>query len=764
MRRTIQVVVVAAAVLALQVILPRVFSVVLWYHLGYFIVSLALLGGALGAWSASRRREREIAADPDVDVAATAAAIVVALALVLRLPLDPGAPMHEFGPAALVFVMAAALCTPFFFAGRFVATLLAQSDAKTATLYAASFVGSGIGGLGAFLLLSTCGAPRALGLVALAPLACLPARAARGPWSFALVLAAAAALAPDMLFPMESRKHFPRIEPSQVHERVWNALSRVTFYDNPQRHGLWQLRPDFEGPVPESIGVAIDDWAITSIWRRPTTSEQQRFLSAYPPTLAYTTAAPGFDALVIGAGGGLDVLGALAAHAGHVTAVEINPAIVDAVRGRYAEFAGRLYDDPKVEVHCAEGRAFAQADTRLYDRVVLTGVDTFAATEAGAFALSENFLYTREALDLLLARLKPGGIAAFSRWWYEPERQTVRLVLTAAEALRARGLDPAACLFVGRAETNSYVLVKNGPLEDGELRELERAANLRGVRGVYAPGRPSDPLFEQALDPARAPALIATYPYRIDPTTDDRPFFFEHTRLSGAFRGEGDWIHDRVGGVEVLLVTLLALLVLATPLCFVAAHGGANARLLPFFAFGAAYSAVEVVLLARLALPLGSPALAVPVTLSVLLVGSGIGALIATRLPDARAQRAALIAAGAVVAVGLLAFDLLTEATHGQPTAQRAVAVAAFLAFPAFALGMPMTLALRALAQTRRELVPRALALNGAAAALAGPLATAAALQWGFAATLCGAAALYLVAAALLRRESPTTTRLLPSG
>lgn len=761
MRRTLHVVLVAAAVLALQVILPRVFSVVLWYHLGFFIVSLALLGGALGALSAARRSARGLAPTPELDVASTAAAIVIALALTLRLPLDPGATMHEPGPAALVFVMAASLCAPFFFAGRFVATALAEPGANAGRLYAASFVGAGLGGLGAFALLSTYGAPRALGVVALVPLVLGAPRAARGPWSFALVLAAAAALAPDALFPMESRKHFPRIDPARVKERVWNALSRVTFYDNPDRHGLWQLRPDFTGPVPDSIGVAIDDWAITSIWRRPTTSEQERFLAAYPPTLAYATAPQGFDALVIGAGGGLDVLGALAAHAGHVTAVELNPAIVDAVRGRYAEFAGRLYDDPRVEAHCAEGRAFAEADSRVYDRVVLTGVDTFAATEAGAFALSENYLYTREALDVLLARLKPGGIAAFSRWWYEPERQTVRLVLTAAEALRARGLDPAACIFVGRAQTNSYVLVKNGPFEDAELRALEQAAMLRGIEGVFARGRPSDPLFERALDPLRADELVRDYAYRIEPTSDDRPFFFEHTRLSGVFRGEGDWIHDRVGGVEVLMVTLAALLLLAAPLCVFAARGPGKAELVPFLAFGAAYTAVEVVLLARLALPLGSPALAVPVTLSALLIGSGIGAFVALRMPNERAVRSCLVAAVAVVAVGALAFDLLADATRGQSVADRALAVTAFLAFPAFALGMPMTLALRRLAAARPELVPRALALNGAAAAVAGPLATAAALQWGFTATLCGAAGVYVVAAILLRGPG---SKLLPSA
>jgi hypothetical protein len=131
-----------------------------------------------------------------------------------------------------------------------------------------------------------------------------------------------------------------------------------------------------------------------------------------------------------------------------VTAVEINPLIVDAVRGRFAEFCGGLYDDPRVEVVVGEGRDYlerAAVAGRAWDRVVLSGVDTFAATEAGAFALSENHLYTIEGVAAALRCLSPEGVLAYTRWWFEPPRQTLRLALTVAqEAAVASGLPPAS--------------------------------------------------------------------------------------------------------------------------------------------------------------------------------------------------------------------------------------------------------------------------------------------------------------------------------
>ncbi len=759
-----------AAALGLQVLLPRVFSVVLWYHLGFFAVSLAMLGLAVGGLVVRRRVERcgQAGGGLDLDLLAALASLSIpaSLALVLRLPIDPTALVEHLGSQCLLGLAGLVLAVPFALLGTLACACLDLEKERIGRAYGATFFGGAAGALVCLGVMELWGAPGAAGALALLPLLGLPGRLRSGSSLAALVIAAAALIAPARLLPFESRKHFPRIAAEQVIAEEWNACSRVTFYENPEHHGLWAIPASYGGPLPDSIGVAIDSWAITSILAGGVDAAALGFLGAYPPALAFAGVAPGFDALVIGAGGGVDVLAALQAGAARVDAVEINPLIVDAVRGRFRDFSGALYEDPRVHVVVAEGRHFVETRADTYDRIVLSGVDTFAATEAGAFALAENYLYTEEALAAYLEHLRPGGMLAIGRWWFEPPRQTLRLALTAAAALEARGgPDARLCLFIARAQRNAFLLLKNGVLTEEEVLILTEACQGRGAEVVFAPGGPQHQTFAAFLEPARRASMLAAYPYRVDPTTDDRPFFFENARLANLFQTSGNWIHDRLGGLEVLVSTLVVLLALSLPLCW---FGGLRGRgslagrfvaAAPFALLGLAYMLVEVPLLQRLSLVLGHPVLAVAVVLVALLLGSGAGSLMAARLEPARAHAAAFAAAGAVLVVPCLSHQALLEAVAESGGAGRILAVLAFLALPAFAMGIPFPLAVRALAARGPLLVPIAFVANGVASVLAGPVAVLLSLEWGFSTALLAGVAAYLAAGAVLlvrlRRSTP---------
>ncbi len=748
-----------AAAVGLQVVLPRLFSVLLWYHLGFLAVSLALLGFAVGGVWVQRRGPLR----PRVACGLAALAVPLGAALAVRVPLDlsdPGVLLESAGPPLLLLAMGVLFAAPFALLGLAACSALARRRERPGAVWGATFLGGAAGAAAALWAMDAWGAPRALLLLALLPAAgaLLPARSP-APLALAGALAAAALAgaglqAPDQILPLQSRKHFPRVAPEQVLDERWNAFSRVTFYENPEHHGLWGVPPGV--PLPESIGIAIDAWAITSILRREPGADADPVLAHYPPTLACEGAAPGFSALVIGAGGGVDVQAALAAGAAHVTAVEINPLIVDAVRGRWSGFCGGLYDDPRVEVVVAEGRHFlrtardAAGAPRRWDRIVLSGVDTFAATEAGAFALSENHLYTVEALRDLLDHLAPGGAVFFTRWWFEPPRQTLRLALTAAQVLRERGADPLRRLFVartnlagGRVAENSLLLVAAADLAPSDVARLERAAAARGCVTVFAPGRPAHPVYAEALalpDPA---PFLARYPFRVEPATDDRPFFFEYSRLSNLFRDDTDWIRFRLGGHELLAATLMVLLVLACPLLLAAPRPPGAAA---FACLGLGYVLVEVAQMQRLTLLLGHPVHAVAVVLVALLAWSGAGSLASRRLPPARLPLACLLAAAAVAAlVALGSLDGLV----GAPFAMRVAAVILVLAPAGLALGLPFPLAVRGVAGAHAA---GAFVWNAVASVVAGPVAVLISMQAGFTATLGAGAAAYLAAGLLFRR------------
>jgi len=751
----------AAASLALQVLLPRVFSVILWYHLGFFVVSLAMLGFATGGLIERRRlRRRRPAFDPASLACFASLAISLALIVVVRLPIEPTRLLETLLDPVLLCLTGLLLAIPFVALGTLVCACLEAGRERIGPLYGASFFGGALGALLALLLMEWIGTPRALAVVALLPvLSSLPFKQSGAQWA-ALILALSALILPQRILPLESRKHFPRIADEQVIDQQWNSFSRVTFYENPEHHGLWQIDPRVAGELPESIGVAIDSWAITSIQKRAEGETHLPWLEFYPPTVAFEQAPEDFDALIIGAGGGVDVLAALSAGAARVTAVEINPLIVDAVRGRFSEFSGRLYQDPRVEVVVAEGRHFVEGDTRRYDRIVLSGVDTFAATEAGAFALSENYLYTVEALKQYYRHLEPGGVLALARWWFEPPRQTLRLTVTATQALAELDVsDLSDRVIIAHAGRTSLFLLKRGVFEEDERSALLEACARRGAVVVHPAAERGQPashaLFARALTQEGADEVVRTHPFRVDATSDDRPFFFENQFLSGLFQGEGDWIHSRLGGQELLVATLAFLLVLSLPLLWWTGSGRRGLRQrfsgsLPFLLLGFAYLFVEIPLMQRLALVLGHPVHAVAVVLVALLVGSGAGSLLAPRLSGFTAPAVSAGAAAAIVLVPIAAHPALLAAVLGQGTAARCVATVAYLSLPAFLMGMPFPLAIRALGARDRLLVPSAFAANGIASVVAGPLAVLIAMTAGFRVVLFAGCGCYLAAAGLL--------------
>ncbi|RKY20643.1 MAG: hypothetical protein DRQ55_07000 [Planctomycetota bacterium] len=758
----------SATGVALQVLLPRLFSVVLWYHLAFLAVSLAMLGFALGGSLVRRRVEATGAAggglDRDALLAWASLAVLGAVALAVRLPIDASELLERPQDGLLLALLVTGISAPFVLLGTLVCSALDLAGERLPRVYGATFLGGAAGALMSLGAMEWLGTRTTLGVIAVLPALVALSGARRRPLALVALLASLTAIAlPDAVVPRASRKHFPRVPAEHILLERSDATSDVIFYENPDHHGLWEVAADPSAEVPETVGVAIDAWAITFITRRDGSDDFTPLLRKHPAGLAYAGAAPGFSALVLGAGGGWDVLGALDAGASQVTAVELDPFIVEAVQGRWASYSGDLYHDPRVTAVVAEGRHYVESHEQRYDRIVLAGVDTFAATQAGAFALAENHLYTLEGVSAYLRRLNPGGRLFLTRWWFEPPRQTLRLLLTLAEALRQDGVaDPRRRIYVAQGGNSLTVIKQGADFSEAELDELEQEAISRGAHTVYAWGRPSHATLVQALDAPDPVAWADAYEYRVDPTTDDRPFFFENGRLGTLFRSEGNWIHDRLGGQEVLVATFIMLALLSSLLLSGARNraAGGFAVSAAFLSLGAAYLLVEVSAMQRLVLVLGHPVYAVAVVLVSLLMWSGCGSLLSARLPARAAPWVCALAAVLVAAVLVPSHGLLLGALAGQPLALRIVAVSLALLPAALVMGMCFPLAVRSLGSGRQSLLPSAFLWNGAASVLTGPLAVMLAMDQGLARTQLAGAACYLAATLALllaTRRTPTS-------
>jgi SAM-dependent methyltransferase len=485
------------------------------------------------------------------------------------------------------------------------------------------------------------------------------------------------------------------------------------------------------------------------------------------------------NVLILGPGGGRDILTALHLGSGPVTGVEINPLTVQLMRKRFRTFTGGLYTGyPGVRIVNDEGRSFVRHSSEQYGLIQASLVDTWAAAAAGAHALTENSLYTVEAFEDFLRHLAPDGVIAFSRWFPE----TLRTVAIAAEAMRRQGvMNPAQQVFIVRTDPEdtklpslASLLFKKSPFTQEELSRLREWAGRMKFLVTYAPDDLERDLapteFHQLLSPL-GDALIENFPTDISPVYDDRPFFFNQVPLFAWMAHRFGVASSRVGegelnlGAQTLLISLVVtagctLLLLLLPL--VAAKWGRSEDQSPslggvsrkralmwavyFAGLGLGFIMVEIVLIQRFSLFLGYPVYSLSVVLFTILLSSGAGSFLAGRWTRARTLPLILAILCGVLALYALALPSLLNAALGASTAWRLIIAALIVAPPGLLMGMPFPTGLRRAGHEASGLVSWAWAVNGAASVFGSTLAVLISMTWGFTTTFLAGAVAYAIA------------------
>ncbi len=468
-------------------------------------------------------------------------------------------------------------------------------------------------------------------------------------------------------------------------------------------------------------------------------------------------------------------MSALVFGARRVVGVEINPIIAnDVMRDRFREFSGGIYTNPRVRIVVDDGRSFVRRTPDRYDVIQASLVDTWAATAAGAYTLTENSLYTTEAFNDYLDHLTDDGILTITRWVFDG----LRLVSLAQEACEARGWDARSRLAIVQHDRVATFLLKRSPFTPEEISLIRDTSDRLRFQILYAPsdeGAPVETLVggTNTADYARLiRAMDRTQFYKeyrqdIRPTTDDRPFFFHTTKLGDQLQvalGRSMLFGNGLSALLTLMVISGALVVLFVvgPL---ALAGGSRPRGWPawlayFGAIGAGFMLIEVSILQRFVLLLGHPVYSLTVTLFSLLLGTGLGAGLSRRLDGPGLQRAAavtlaLIVALAVICVAALA-PLVAWAVPFSRGSRIALAVATLLPI-GMVLGIPMPTGIQLMRARAPEMVTWAWGINGALSVVGATFAIFIAMNWGFGATLLAAAAMYLLALGALLQASRST-------
>ncbi|SCX52307.1 SAM-dependent methyltransferase [Nitrosospira sp. Nsp1] len=790
----------SACVLAYEVLLTRLFSIVLWHHFAYMIISAAMLGYGASGTALTLLKEKIIPHVGTVYVmAATGMAFLMPAAFLLtqQVPFNPLELLWDKTQLAKLLAIYLLMMLPFFCGGLGIGLVLWHFGKEAGRIYAFDILGAGVGSLGVIGVLFL--VPPNKVLIVLTALALLAAAVAiielkvRPKW-LAGVLAGltslvAVALPGDWLqvhiSPYKDLSEALNIAGAKVIEQRSSPLGQITVVENtriPFRHAPGMSLNATEEPPPQ-LGVFVDGEGPSVLTRFDGNLAPLAYLDQFTSALPYHVLAQPHvrpQVLVLGAGAGSDVLQALYFHAASVDAVELDRNVIDLVRQRFHDFAGDLYAQPGVHVHEGEARGFANASREHYDLVQVALLDSFGVASAGLYGLSESYIYTVEALQTYLNRLRLGGILAITRWLTLPPRDALKLFATAALALERNGVpNPGRRLVMIRGWKTVTLLVKNSDFTASEIEAVKEFSRKRSFDVAYYPGMRADEanrynvlvqpyFFEGAvalLGPQRQ-NFIDRYKFYIEPATDDRPFFFHFFKWKAAaelfaLREQGgmpllDWSYPLLVTALIQAFVVSVLLILAPLAISRCRHILPTARVaLYFLAIGLAFMFIEIAFIQKFVLFLAHPLYAVAVVLCAFLVFAAVGSWLAGRWQKRAMGSGYLIVAVMVMGVLSLLYlailpGLFQAFIHLPDMAKIAISVV-LIAPLAVCMGMPFPTGMMRLAATTQDAIPWAWAINGFASVVGAVLATLLAIHLGFAMVILLAVVIYGLAAVALR-------------
>lgn len=774
---------VALATLAYEVLLTRIFSVTMWYHCAFMAVSIALFGATVGGILVYTLPRHFPIPRTDYQLALSSLlfAITAPASFLLHqfIPLGRHNTLLEPLYTGLVYTL---ISVPFVFSGACLALALTRFRRQVSSLYAFDLIGAGLGSIFVFAVLRLMDGPA--GVMAVALVACTSCAlfTAQADAKLLARLSAAYGLALALFLvanAIYAQQQSPLLRLTYVKGGFegapllvkWNSFSRIRISGDPTREqapsGWGQSQAAPGSSKVRRLNLTIDAAASSELIGFTGDLEAVGFLK-YDITNIVHYFRSDARVLIIGPGGGRDILAALVFDQDAIVAVELNQDILKVVNGRFGDFTGHLDTYPQVVFVADEARSYIERREDSYDIIQASFVDTWAATAAGAYSLAENALYTLEAWRSMLHALTPNGILTFSRW-YTCDRpgEALRLVSLARAALRETGISnprPHIILVTQIAERASVgiatILVSSHPFTVTDLQILEDVTERLDFNIQLSPDSYSDQAFATLASGEDLAQFYERLPMDVSPPTDDRPFFFNMLRLRDILRrepGEGGIESTNLTAVAVLGTLLIIGLCLTgmfivLPIRLTSKRGDLkkNGSLLVYFAaIGMGFMLIEISQIQRLSVFLGHPMYSLSMVIPCLLLSSGIGSYTTRRIPERETWRKGagrwLLLLLTMVAFGSQTPHLI-NLHRGASTSMR-LAVAFLALCPlGIVMGMAFPLGMKVAHARSTALTPWLWGINGATSVLGSIVAMVIAIGYGIASAFWSGAGCYFIA------------------
>ena len=537
--------------------------------------------------------------------------------------------------------------------------------------------------------------------------------------------------------------------------RSTSGLSLVSPYDVPVQRVMF-----FDGDSPV---------AITRFSGELNELKYLKYLSSWLPY--YLKRDSGGSVLIIGAGGGESLLKAWIAGFGRIDAVEINSAVISLMKNENAQFSGNIYSDKRVSLYNEDGRSFARRSLNRYDLIDLPMIDAFNSAASGVYALNESYLYTVESFSDFYSRLTSRGIFSVTRWITTPPRDSLKIFNTAVASLKKMKItDPGKHLIAIRSVQTLTILVSASPFTVEDINSVKKYCAERLFDVTYCPGMSgaeADRNIRQdkgllyrsfaALLSSRSEEFIRGYDSDISAPEDNRPYFYNFFKpafLKYIVRyGTGQVPVTEWGYLLLVIifipVAIISFICILYPLLRIREGGNEGKRwLVPYFALIAAgYFFIEMPLIQKMILFLGSPVFSMGIIISTLLVFSGLGSMFSGRLfRRGRGILKCTITLCLIILLYIFLLDYLFKCLISISLSVKILIIILLVSVPAFFMGMPFPRGLSLLKGRESPSLPFAWGVNGFFSVISIIAASICAVISGYRVVFAAALIFYIIA------------------
>lgn len=513
----------------------------------------------------------------------------------------------------------------------------------------------------------------------------------------------------------------------------------------------------YRGEIPDQLGITVDGDQLTAVTRWDGTHSSIDFIEYLPTSLPFHLNQG--STLILGAGGGMDVLTALYFNATPVTAVESNQLVADMMETTYRDFSGGLYDRANVEI--SDSRSFVKRSKDEYDTILLTLTDSTPAS-TGIYALTENYVYTVEAFQDYYDHLSENGTLSITRYVLPPPRESLRIVSLAVAAMEKNGIEhPEHHIAIMRSWGTITIIIKKSELTPHEIAAIRAFSRERKFDLVYVPGITLDeanvynkfpePYYYQNINKlfSDKDRFYGDYLFKVSPVTDEQPFFFQFfkfEKMGPTYESMGKkWQPFVEGGYMTPIIFIqalvLSLVFILLPLRKIGKYPQKKGILVYFLCLGFGFMFIEITLIQKFILFLGHPVYAVSAVLFSLLLFAGLGSFYSERL---KSPVKVIPALSLLIILYLMLLPRIFNLFLGHEIMIRYLISLVTIAPLGFLMGMPFPMGVRITKKINPELIPWAWAVNGCASVLGSILVIMIALSWGFSIVLVLASAVYL--------------------